>query len=434
MVTAELLAELKAILPDVKVLTEGSDVTVFPQTEEEIAQVVKYCNENKKTISIIGGGTKSGEGTLPETVDIRLALSEYTGIVEHTVGDMTVTVKSGTRYAELQDYLAKHHQKVALDPSWPDFATIGGVIAANDSGPKRLGYGTARDCVIGLRTIYPNGKVIRSGGRVVKNVAGYDMNKLFIGSMGTLGVISEVTLKLRPLQKCESLLLVSFPSGNLDDVRSFATKLLDSMMEPIALELFNPALAAKLMNENAYTLAISLEDVESSVRYQEEFIKRLIPENSNLTILDEDEAISFWKQVYTAGPKGGQRDSDIPSETIAALKIGVVNLNILEVTRECQLISDSYSVKAEANGGLGTGICQIVLRGSKDDVEQSIRQLREFAVKLGGYAIVKHLPDSLNGKVDVWGEKPSYFPLLEGIKVKMDPNRILNPKRYIGGI
>ncbi|SEM60054.1 glycolate oxidase FAD binding subunit [Mesobacillus persicus] len=434
MVTAELLAELKAILPDVKVLTEDSNVTVYPHTEEEIAQIVKYCNEHTKTISIIGGGTKSGEGTLVETVDIRLSLAEYTGIVEHTVGDMTVTVKSGTRYTELQEYLAKHHQKVALDPSWPEFATIGGVIAANDSGPKRLGYGTARDCVIGLRTIYPNGKVIRSGGRVVKNVAGYDMNKLFIGSMGTLGVISEVTLKLRPLQKCESLLLVSFPSGNLDEVRVFATKLLDSMMEPIALELFNPALAAKLLNENAYTLAISLEDVESSVRYQEEFIKRLIPEHSNLTILDEDKAISFWKQVYTAGPKGGQRGSDIPSEKIAALKIGVVNLNILEVTRECQLISDSYSVKAEAHGGLGTGICQIVLRGSRDDVEQSIRQLREFAVKLGGYAIVKHLPDSLNGKVDVWGEKPSYFPLLEGIKVKMDPNRIMNPKRYIGGI
>lgn len=434
MVTAELLADLKAILPDVKVLTEDSGVTVFPQTEEEIAQVVKYCNENKKTISIIGGGTKSGEGTLPETVDIRLSLSEYTGIVEHTVGDMTVTVKSGTRYAELQDYLAKHHQKVALDPSWPEFATIGGVIAANDSGPKRLGYGTARDCVIGLRTIYPNGKVIRSGGRVVKNVAGYDMNKLFIGSMGTLGVISEVTLKLRPLQKCESLLLVSFPSGNLDDVRSFATKLLDSMMEPIALELFNPALAAKLMNENAYTLAISLEDVESSVRYQEEFIKRLLPVNSQLTILDEEKASAFWKQVYTVGPNGSQKDSNVDRENIAALKIGVVNLNILEVTRECQLLSDSYSVTAEAHGGLGTGICQIVLRGSSEDINRSIGHLREFAVKLRGYAIVKHLPDSLKGKVDVWGEKPSYFPLLEGIKVKMDPNRIMNPKRYIGGI
>ncbi|MDA6161842.1 FAD-binding oxidoreductase, partial [Escherichia coli] len=108
---------------------------------------------------------------------------------------MTVTVRSGTRFKDLQDYLAKHNQKISLDPFWPENATIGGIIAANESGPKRLGYGSARDAVIGLRTVYPDGKVIRSGGRVVKNVAGYDMNKLFIGSMGTLGVISEITLK-----------------------------------------------------------------------------------------------------------------------------------------------------------------------------------------------------------------------------------------------
>jgi glycolate oxidase FAD binding subunit len=436
LVTAELLTELKAVLPEVKMATEENQVTLFPHTEEQIAEIVKYCQEQKKTICIIGGGTKSKLGTSNELVDIKLSLSEYSGIVEHTVGDMTVTVKAGTRYEELQAYLAQHKQKVALDPSWPKAATIGGVIAANDSGPKRLGYGTARDSVIGLRTVYPDGKVIRSGGRVVKNVAGYDMNKLFIGSMGTLGVISEITLKLRPLQKCESLILLSFPNGNLDEVRRFAVELLDSMMEPVALELLNPAMAEKLVDINAYTLAISLEDVETSVRYQEEFIQKLRPNNAELTMLDQDQATSFWQKVYVAAPSGGDQDTsnEINGETVALMKIGVVNLSVVEVARECQLLSDRYSVRSEAHGGLGTGICQVILRGASDDVSQSIIHLREYAVKLGGYGIVKYLPDSLDGTVDVWGEKPSYFQLLEGIKAKMDPGKIMNPKRFIGGI
>ncbi|MGM0902806.1 MAG: FAD-binding oxidoreductase [Bacillota bacterium] len=436
MVTTELLTELKAFLPSVKIYTEENQVTLFPHTEEQITEIVKYCQEHKRTIQIIGGGTKSKLGTSNERVDIKLSLSEYSGIVEHTVGDMTVTVKAGTRYEELQEYLAQHKQKVALDPSWPGAATIGGVIAANDSGPKRLGYGTARDSVIGLRTVYPDGKVIRSGGRVVKNVAGYDMNKLFIGSMGTLGVISEITLKLRPLHKCESLILLSFPNGNLDEVRRFAVELLDSMMEPIALELLNLPMAEKLADIQAYTLAISLEDVETSVRYQEECIQKLRPNNAELTILSEDQAASFWQKVYTVAPSGVGEDSSIKNnaETVALMKIGVVNLSVLDVARECQLVSDRYSVRAEAHGGLGTGICQVILRGASEDVSQSIIHLREYAVKLGGYGIVKYLPESLNGTVDVWGEKPSYFQLLEGIKAKMDPSGIMNPKRFIGGI
>jgi glycolate oxidase FAD binding subunit len=436
LVTTELQNELKAVLPKVKMATEDNQLTLFPSTEEQIVEIVKYCQEHKKTISIIGGGTKSKQGTSTELVDIKLSLSEYSGIVEHTVGDMTVTVKAGTRFEELQKYLAQHKQKVALDPSWPGSATIGGVIAANDSGPKRLGYGTARDSVIGLRTVYPDGKVIRSGGRVVKNVAGYDMNKLFIGSMGTLGVISEITLKLRPLQKCEGLILLSFPNGNLDEVRGFAVDLLDSMMEPVALELLNPAMAEKLADINAYTLAISLEDVETSVRYQEEFIRKLQPKNAQLSILDEEQCVSFWQRLYTIAPSGVDRDTsnENNSETVATMKIGVVNLSVLEVARECQLISDRYTVKAEAHGGLGTGICQVILRGASEDVKQSIIHLREYVVQIGGYGVVQYLPNSLNGKVDVWGQKPSYFQLLEGIKAKMDPSRIMNPKRFIGGI
>jgi glycolate oxidase FAD binding subunit len=441
MITAEFLEDLKAILPEERIAAEveqghslgnSAKITVYPVSEVEIANILRYANDNGKSISVVGGGTKRGFGGGMEDADIGLSLAKFKGIVEHVVGDMTLTVKPGTPVKELQEYLAQFNQKIALDANWPEFATIGGIIAANDSGPKRLGYGSARDAVIGLRTVYPDGTVIRSGGKVVKNVAGYDMNKLFIGSMGTLGVISEVTLKLRPLTKYESLVLLNFPEGELQEVSSFAVKLLDSMMEPVAVELLNPSLAEKMTGQHRYTLAISFEDVESSVHYQEEFIKKIQPAKTEMKILSTADAQEFWNHFYQIAPNGAVESAGPQIE--ATLKIGVMNLDVVNVIRECQLLEDSHHVSALAHGGLGHGLCQVILKGSSEDILSAINLLRGLAEQLGGYAVVKHLPLLLRQQVNVWGEKPSHFFLLEGIKTKVDQNRILNPGRFVGGI
>lgn len=443
MIATELVAELKAILPETQVETEkqalhplgnGGKVAVYPRSEEEISKILQYANNNGKKIAIIGGGTKRGFGGLVECADILLSLANYSGIVEHAAADMVVTVKSGTPFQQLQDYLAEYNQKVALDPAWPQYATVGGVIAANESGPKRLGYGSARDSVIGLRTVYPDGTVIRSGGKVVKNVAGYDMNKLFIGSMGTLGVLSEVTIKLRPLPKYESLVLLSFQEGNIEKIRSFAVQFLDSMMEPVCLELLNPSLSERLVGRRAYTLAIGFEDVESAVHYQEEFVKRIQPSDTTITIFPQQEARSFWGSFYTIGPNGAAAHYDESANIEAAVKIGVVNLDVMKVIRESELLQDVCNVNIEAHGGLGHGLCQVYIRGAAESVITAIERLQAMAAQLRGYAIVKHLPFALRRNVNVWGEKPSYFFLLEGIKTKIDPNRILNDQRFVGGI
>ncbi|MBT2689762.1 FAD-binding oxidoreductase [Bacillus sp. ISL-47] len=435
------MSELKTILREDQ-LIEGEKevhpfgnsghVKAYPESEEDISGVLKYANSNGLTINIMGGGTKRGFGGLDEKADILLSLERYTGIVEHTPGDMTLTVKAGTPFKELQDYLAKHNQKISLDPFWPEKSTIGGVIAANESGPKRLGYGSARDAVIGLRIVYPDGKVIRSGGRVVKNVAGYDMNKLFIGSMGTLGVVSEITLKLRPLPKSESLVLVSFPQGNLQEIRSFTVKVLDSMIEPVTMELLNPALSEKLTGINFYTLAMSFEDVESSVRYQEDFIKNILPANAKLSVNSKEEADFFWKRFYQHIPNG--TSEVLAAETEACLKVGTVNLNVLNVIKETELLIDLFNVSVESHGGLGHGLSQVSIRGAAEDVASAVKKAKEIAEKAGGYAIVKHLPFELRKEVNVWGKNPSYFFLLQGIKTKVDPHKTLNPNRFVGGI
>ncbi|WP_409290271.1 FAD-binding oxidoreductase [Peribacillus sp. SCS-37] len=441
MITADLLADLKSILPEERIiegentghpLGNGGHIAVYPETEDEIVNILKYANDNGKKITVAGGGTKRGFGGLTESADILLSLSNYTGIVEHTAGDMTLTVKAGTTYKVIQDYLALHNQRISLDPVWPEYSTIGGIVASNESGPKRMGYGSSRDVVIGLRLVYPDGSKIRAGGKVVKNVAGYDMNKLFIGSMGTLGILSEVTLKLRPLPKYESLVLLAFPIESLDEIRSFAIKLLDSVMEPISLELLNPALSQRLTGQNVYTLAIAFEDVESSVYYQEEYVKSFLPINSSVEVLRHEEATAFWDRFYRIAPNGAA--SSEGDQLQAALKIGVVNLDVLKVIQESRILHESNTLTVEAHGGLGHGICQINLQGREEDLLQAIKQIRKFAESLGGYAILKHLSFSLRQKLDVWGEKPPHFFLLEGIKTKIDPNRVLNNKRFVGGI
>ncbi|GHH99343.1 FAD-binding oxidoreductase [Neobacillus kokaensis] len=441
MVTSELLTGLSSIILEEQIqggshssplLGNNGRITVFPKTEQEIADILQYANEKAMKINIIAGGTKRGFGGIEESADILLSLEQYKGVVEHSPGDMIVTVKSGTTYQELQDFLAEHKQKVPLDPALPKEATIGGVIAANDFGPKRLGYGSARDMVIGLRMVYPDGTIIRSGGKTVKNVAGYDMNKLFIGSMGTLGVISEITIKLRPLQQYESLILLSFPDGNLEDIHTFTISLLDSVMEPVALELLNPPLAEIVTGHRAFTLAISFEDVESSVRYQVDYVKQHKPSDASISILEQNDARSFWDNLAAVSPNGQQTVSE--QTTKAALKVGVKNLDVVSVIKESQLLQDSHHLKAEAHGGLGTGLCKVYLTGTKDDVVSAITSLRSFAEHLGGYAVATHLPLALRQQIKVWGEKPSHFFLLDGIKAKVDSKRILNNGRFVGGI
>lgn len=441
MPTTELFAELKGVVkeelikelpPAIHPLGNTGRLMITPQTEEEISAILKYANQNKLTVSIIGGGTKKGFGGQIEKADILLSLAQYKGVVEHTVGDMTLTVKSGTNFSALQDYLSSYNQKLALDPFWPEYATIGGIIAANDSGPKRLGYGSARDSVIGLRMIYPDGKMIRSGGKVVKNVAGYDMNKLFIGSMGTLGVISEVTVKLRPIAKYESLALLAFPKGTADDVHQFAVELLDSAIEPVCIELLNPSLSDRLTGNKCFTLVISFEDVESSVRYQEDWIRERKPENTSLVILQVEKARDFWKAFYETSPNGALEQMSLP--TVASMKVGVVNLDVIKMIYESQMIEDMCNVAIHAHGGLGHGLCNIHISGNEEDVVRAIKELRVKSSQLGGYGIIKHLPFHLRQKVSVWGEQPATYFLLKGIKEKIDPLSLLNNGRFVGGI
>ncbi|WP_156291079.1 FAD-binding oxidoreductase [Oceanobacillus salinisoli] len=414
-------------------LGNGGIQIIEAYSEEDISKVLAFSNKYGKTVNVISGGTKRGYGGLIEQADILLSLAKYKGIVEHSVGDLTMTVRPGTTLKEISDELGNYGQRVALDTSWPEIATIGGIVSSNDSGAKRLLYGSVRDLVIGTRIVYPDGRVIRTGGKVVKNVAGYDMNKLFVGSMGTLGVISEITIKLRPLPKYEGLSLLHFPQGNEQAIRAFTVLLLDSKMEPVSLEILNPAITEKMTGKHHYTLAIAFEDRENAVLYQENWVKEHLPIGAEHSVLHEEEARQWWAKFQHLGPNG-HHDDENDTYTQAALKIGSNNLDVLINVKAAVELAKVFHVVVEAHGGVGHGILRVYVKGFPEDIVTYIKALRKKVEEKRGYVVCTHLPFKLRETVGVWGEKPGYFALLEGIKRTNDPNRILNRQRFVGGI
>ncbi|HET6872767.1 MAG TPA: FAD-binding oxidoreductase [Sporolactobacillaceae bacterium] len=403
---------------------------VAPKTEAEMSWIVKQVNEANQTLNIVGGGTKQGFGGQHEKADLLMTLSNYKGIIEHSIGDMTMTVRAGTPMGDIARLLAEKGQMVPVDPAWPKQATIGGVIAANESGPKRLKYGSARDFVIGLRVVYPDGRIIRTGGKVVKNVAGYDMNKLFIGSMGTLGVISEITMKLKPISQYESLLHFQFSKEDIKRIESFVQELLHSQMEPVAIEFLNPRLNQTLFQKEAYGLLISFEDHKKSVEAQEKWVFNHCPSGIDHAIYHQEEAKEVWQRFSIIGPSPVAKVTD---ERIA-IKIGSKTNAIFSMIETCDQFAAKWEVNVEAHGGAGHGLSKAFVEGHTDNLIAFINDIRDVAERASGYVVCTHLPFWLRQKVNVWGDVPSHFFLLEGIKRAVDPNNYLNIGRFIGGI
>src|SRR6185369_5523401 len=185
-----------------------------PQSGEEAAEILRCANEDGASVIPRGGGTKSDWGNPPRRTDVMLSTANLNRVIEHAWADLTVTVEAGCTIAELQRTLAQHGQRLAVDPLWPERATIGGILSTNDSGALRLAFGALRDLIIGVTLALADGTIASSGGRVVKNVAGYDLPKLATGSLGTLGVITRAVFRLHPLPRNTRTLTIAVKDGS----------------------------------------------------------------------------------------------------------------------------------------------------------------------------------------------------------------------------
>lgn len=403
----EALERLAAIAGPADTQLAGDAIRVAPGTAEQIADVLRFANENGLRVVPTGGGSKLGWGNrvMPEIV---LEMKRLNTIREHAWQDLTCTVEAGCTWAEMRRTLADRGQMVALDPLWPERATVGGVVATNDSGALRVRYGGLRDLVIGMTIVLADGTIAKTGGKVVKNVAGYDLHKLMIGSFGTLGVIAEVNFRLHPVeQHVEGWTL----EGDTEALSAVMMRVLGSTMQVSAMQLRG------LHRESSDRLDIRFcGSADCLARHREEL-----------------QAMAGNLAVVAAGHDAWSAREGIFEE--AEGRVGLV----FKATMLPGQIAEGHRMMARWGGETicvtqACGIMTATILDGKLNSEFLIDSLREFLRSSGGSVVVVRMPQALNQQPEVWGCTSDALPLMREIKRRFDPNRVLNRGRFVGGI
>ncbi|MDE3078068.1 MAG: FAD-binding oxidoreductase, partial [Chloroflexota bacterium] len=293
-------------------------VAAYPKTAEQVAAIVQVAAGQKWAVAPRGGGTLMELGGIPRAVDVVVCTTDMNQIVEYEPADLTCTVQAGMRLSDLQARLSEHCQFLALDPPLPERATIGGIVAANGSGPLRLRYGTCRDLLIGIRVVNPDGNITKGGGKVVKNVSGYDMCKLYTNSLGTIGIIVEATFKLWPLPALESTVVASYPT--LEKAYATARQVHRSALPVRACELLTPAAS----DGRGYLVAVWVGGERAALERQNEELASLCsagyaPKTKrSIELMDGERMQAFWRRVESFGRDGAAtiaKISVLPSRT-----------------------------------------------------------------------------------------------------------------------
>jgi len=402
---------------------------IFPESLDQAAGVLYVAAEHQRAVSPVGTGAFLHIGGLPRRYDLALCLQRMDRIVDYQPADMTVSVEAGMPLARLQHILGEQNQWLPVDPPWPDRVTVGGLIAMNLSGPSRLSQGTIRDFLIGIKAIRADGTVIKSGGRVVKNVAGYDLAKLYCGSFGTLGVIAEATFKVRPRPEAQAVCSVDFPSA--EQAMAVAFRLLGTELQPTFLELanFDPSegQGAKVA---PYRLFIGFAGVAEEVTYQQNRLREIVGgAGQNPQTWEEGKGQTLVAVVR-----------DFPASGEAALRCKV-SLLPSQISAFCTTVEEEapvrdLSVEFVVHAGNGIIYCRLPQTENlaREKLLSFVDWLRILAKKLGGYLIIEAIDPALKDRVDVWGHVGNSFPLMKRLKETLDPQGMLNPGRFVGGI
>jgi len=393
----------------------------FPVSPEQVAAALRLCSEANATMIPWGGGTAMGIGNPTRQVDIVIGLERLNLLVEHDQANLTATVQSGHRLAPLQEVLARHNQFLPLDPPAPARATVGGVVATNLNGPRRSYYGSVRDLVIGIKVVLASGEQIKAGGKVVKNVAGYDMCKLFVGSLGTLGIITEVTLRMAPIPETATTIIVS---GTLPEVRQFANELSRSKLLPSAVLFLNAqaSMAADLAQSD-WQVAVWCEGFEETVARHLRDARSMAQRIGLATvILQENDHRRFWDKM---------RDFPLQADRLIyrATLPRSSTAEFIQTSHNRSLADLRPAIVSDA----AMGIVWISLEVN-DLATQWFAKLIDEAQAHRGHAIILAAPTNLKRGIDVWGLAPPTLSLMREIKRQFDPEGLLNPGRFVGGI
>jgi glycolate oxidase FAD binding subunit len=385
----------------------GESVVVAPADAQQVAEILRFANANRIAVTPMGSGSKIGWGN-PVAAGIRLEMKRMNSLREHPWQDMTCTVEVGCTWSAMQAELARHGQVVALDPLWPERATVGGVVSTNDGGASRLKYGGLRDLIIGMTIVLADGTIAKTGGKVVKNVAGYDLHKLMTGGFGTLGVVTEVNFRLHPIEAHTRTWTAVAKDATVFGAPLMA--ILDSQITPSAAQI--------RMDRGECAFDVRIAAVPECMELQEEKLRKIF---GKIELKVSNDAV--WEA----------RQDLFAREGAAVLKVTLLSSDVCPVSAELEQWAAKnemeISVVAQANG-----LMTVALKSSPDAVITLIGHLRKRLKNSGGSVVALKIPETGLGGLDVWGCDSNALPLMREIKRRFDPNRILNPGKFVGNI
>ena len=440
-----LATALQSVVDDKQLLTDAAaapyavddvppGVVALPDDETQLSDVLRLAGEYDASVFPRGGGSHLRLGATPERVDLVVGVERMRRQLAYEPGDMTTTVQAGMPLGDLQDALKAEGQFVALDPPATAATTIGGVIATNASGPRRLLYGTARDVVLGLAVVGADGTRSKAGGRVVKNVTGYDLTKLYIGSLGTLAVVHELTFKVHPLPAGE--VTIGIACAGHDDVAPVQDALLRLPLRLNSLELLNAVALAALrvdtdveLPDAPYLFLARLEGDAAVTASQTQRLRKAVQD------LDRGAAADplAWpakdqRRLWTALSAQALRPG------FATAKVG---LRMTDLAPFCAGVESRAAASAwllHAHAGNGVVWVRIPVGDDEDGLVAQLQALDGDVARLKGHRVIERAPVAVKRRCGVWGQVGDDFAVMQALKATYDPGRRLNPGRFIGGL
>ena len=388
--------------------------TVTPESPQQVADVLADAAVRDRAVAPVGGGTALALGNPPERLDLALSTARLRGVLDYEPTDLVLSVAAGTRLGDVQAVLAEHGQTLPIDPPGGDEATIGGLIATALAGPRRLSSGTIRDLLIGIAVAHPSGTVTKAGGMVVKNVTGFDLPRLYHGSLGTLGVVVSANFKVLPLPRSEATLVVPTPS--LDEALASADRLRASRIQPAALEV--------AWRDGQWLIAVRLAGREGTVRMLSTEAGQLL---RDAEMLEAAASVAWWKryvaeQVLVVANDEALFRCAVQPRLTRELAKGVVAA-AAELDAEIALLVASVGV-----GSVTVRLCFGEGRGSGERLAAAQGRL----LALADHVTILAAPPAWKSGLDVWGRPPETLDVMRALKEQFDPGRVLNPGRFVG--
>jgi glycolate oxidase FAD binding subunit len=407
----------------------GPLVIVCPQSVADLGDVVRRAAAEGQALYPIGGGTMLGLGFSPSRPGWAADLRSLNSIIDYPARDMTITLQAGVPIAELRRVLAVENQRLPVDVPHADRATLGGALATNVSGPRRYGSGTLRDYVLGLTTVNDEGREVKAGGRVVKNVAGYDLCKLHIGALGTLGVITQATLKVRPIPEACALVTLGCDAAGLE---ALLERLHNSRTRPGCLEVLNTEAASAVaqaanvaLPEAAWAAVVGYEDGADAANWQvRQLMQEVLPAGvRGLEARAGAACRSLWQALAEAVD---------PLDARLSFKANLLSGAVASFCLYAAELSAGLRLHAHAGSGIVYGHFSGDL--TLERLQEMLKGLQDAAEAAQGNLILPRCPPEWKRSLPVWGRPRGDAWLMREVKAKFDPRGLFNPGRFIDGI